>query len=119
MIDKNEHGTLFPFYEEIKAAGQRWVEGLNSLIREGNNRRLAVKESNGRTLLEVPLMLGLVTGAGVAFFAPFLAALGVIAAWVAQVQVVVEGYEDPVYAVVETTKTARAAATEFEGRKTL
>lgn len=118
MKNKNDQGALFPFYEEIKATGQDLAEMLNLLIGEGNSRRLVVKKSNGRKLLEVPLMLAIVTGVGAAFFVPFLAALGMIAAWAAQVQVVVERYRVPVYAAVEITKTASSAASEFEGRKT-
>lgn len=119
MIDKNALGTLFPLYTKIKAAGQHWAAGLNGLIAAGNDPRLAVKNSKGRTQFEVSLMLAIVTGIGVVFFLPFLAALGVIAAWAAQVQVVVERYEEPVYAVVETSKNGRLAAAEFEGRKPL
>ena len=101
----NPQGSPRSFYEEISVAGNQLVERLNALVAEGNIRRLIIKDSSGRTLLEVPLTLGVVAGTSVAFFAPFLAAIGAIAALVAQVQIVIERYENPDDAAKEQTKT--------------
>jgi uncharacterized membrane protein len=117
MTDKNPQDSPRSFYEEINVAGNQLIERLNSLVQEGNIRRLIIKESNGRTLLEVPLTLGVVAGTGVAFFAPFLAAIGVIAALVAQVQIVIERYEDPADAAKEATKTVIEVKDEKEETK--
>lgn len=101
----NPQNTPRSFSEEISVAGNQLIEKLQSLINEGNIRRLTIKDKDGRTLLEVPLTLGVVAGTGVAFFAPFLAAVGAIAALVAQVQVIVERYEDPADAEKEGGKS--------------
>jgi hypothetical protein len=93
------------FYEEITVAGNQLLEQLQKLISEGNIRRLIIKDQTGRTLIEVPLTLGVVAGTTVAFFAPFLAAVGAIAALVAQVRIIVERYEDPSDADKETEPT--------------
>lgn len=83
------------FAEELNVAGSQLVERLQDLVRQGNIRRLILRDQHGRTLLEVPLTLGVVGGAGVALFAPFLAAVGAIAALVTRINIVVERYENP------------------------
>ncbi len=94
---KNEEKSESPrtFAEELNVAGSQLLERIQELIQQGNIRRLSIVDSSGRTLLEVPLTLGVVGGAGVAIFAPFLAAVGAIAALVTRVRIVVERYEDP------------------------
>jgi len=103
--NQNPQGTPRSFSEEISVAGNQLIEKLQALINEGNIRRLTIKDKDGRTLLEVPLTLGVVAGTGMAFFAPFLAALGAIAALVAQVHIIVERYEDPADAAKEAAKS--------------
>ncbi|MBO9309505.1 MAG: DUF4342 domain-containing protein [Chloroflexi bacterium] len=83
------------FTEELIMAGNQLMERLQELVRQGNIRRLILRDQQGRTLLEVPLTLGVIGGASVALFAPFLAAVGAIAALISRVQVVIERYEDP------------------------
>ncbi len=95
MTDKNPQDAPRSFYEEINVAGNQLIERINALVNEGNIRRLIIKDNSGRTLIEVPLTLGVVAGTSVAIFAPFLAAIGAIAALVAQVHIIVERYENP------------------------
>ncbi len=84
------------FFEEVTVAGNQLVDKLKELIGEGNVRRVLIKDSTGtRTLLEIPLNLGVAAGAGLALFAPILAGLGAVAAFVTQARVVIERYEDP------------------------
>jgi hypothetical protein len=101
----NKENQPRSFYEEINVAGNQLVDRLKSLTEEGNIRRLIIKDSNDRTILEVPLTLGVVAGTGVVMFAPFLAAVGAIAALVAQVRIVIERYEDPADAAKEKIKS--------------
>jgi uncharacterized membrane protein len=105
MSDKNPQEAPRSFYEEISVAGNQLLERINTLVSEGNIRRLIIKDNTGRTLLEVPLTLGVVAGTSVALFAPFLAAVGAIAALVAQVRIVVERYENPADADKEQEPT--------------
>lgn len=93
------------FAEELSVTGNQLLERLQSLIQEGNIRRLIIKDGNtDRTVIEVPLTLGVVAGAGLLVFVPpFLAAVGAVAALIANVRVVIERYENPEDADKEKT----------------
>lgn len=67
------------------------IAKIEELIREGNVRRVLIKDSRGTTLIEVPLTLGLV---GVALV-PVWAAIGAIAALAADFTIQVERRQDP------------------------
>ena len=72
--------------EEIEIAGNELVERVKELIQEGNVRRLIIRRSDGTTLMEIPLTAGVVAGGVVTVFAPLLAALGALAALVAEIK---------------------------------
>ena len=74
------------FYEEIKIAGKDLVEKIKAIVHEGNVRRIILKDEKGHTYIEIPLSVAAV---GVVA-APLLAALGAIAALVANFTLVVE-----------------------------
>ncbi|SRR5258706_15991320 len=97
MTDKNQssQGNTRTFYEEISVAGNQLVERLEAMIKQGNIRRLIIKDQGGKIMLEMPLTLGVVAGTGIAMLAFPLAVLGAVAAVVTRVQVIVERYEDP------------------------
>jgi hypothetical protein len=63
------------FWETINAQGNELFAKLKQLVREGNVRRVAVRQG-GRTVAEFPLTAGVVG----AVFAPALAAIGAIIA---------------------------------------
>ncbi len=72
--------------EEHKIKGETLISKIKELVHQGNIRRIIIKNDEGRTLIEIPLTLGVV---GIAL-APIWAALGAIAALVADLTVVVE-----------------------------
>jgi len=72
--------------EEIKVAGDKLKSTLRKLIREGNVRRIIVRNSTGRTLIDMPLSAGL---AGVVLL-PFWAAVASIVALAKEFTIVVE-----------------------------
>jgi hypothetical protein len=72
--------------EEIQTTGEELVAKVKELVREGNIRRIIIKNEEGKTLIEVPLTLGVVG----ALLLPVLAAVGAIAALVADCTIVVE-----------------------------
>ena len=72
--------------EEHRISGERLVDRVKELVREGNVRRIKVKNDDGRTLLEIPLTLGVV---GVALI-PVWVALGAIAALAANYTLEIE-----------------------------
>lgn len=72
--------------EEHKIKGESLISKIRELVHQGNIRRIIIKNDEGRTLIEIPLTLGVV---GIAL-APVWAALGAIAALAADLTVVVE-----------------------------
>lgn len=77
-------------HEEFKVNGDQLLAKVKQLIKEGNIRRLIIKDKAGKTLIEAPLTLGVV---GIAL-APILAAIGAIAALVTECSIVVEREAD-------------------------
>ena len=75
--------------EEYTVSGSNLVNRVGELLHEGNVTRVIVKNEEGKNLLEIPATVGVV---GVVV-APWLAALGVIAALVANCKIVVERRE--------------------------
>ncbi len=72
--------------EEYRVTGDALLEKVKELIHEGNIRRIIVKDKDGKTLLDIPLTIGVL---GV-LVAPQLAALGALAALVVDATLVVE-----------------------------
>jgi hypothetical protein len=72
--------------EEFIVSGGRVKEKLKELIREGNVRRIILRNPQGRTLLDMPLTAGL---AG-ALLAPFWIAVGAVLALAKEFTIVVE-----------------------------
>lgn len=72
--------------EEFKTDGKDLLAKVKQIINEGTVRRLIIKNKDGKTLLEVPLTVGV---AGM-LLAPTLAAIGALAALVTDCTVVVE-----------------------------
>jgi len=75
--------------EEFKLDGGQVVDKIKELIRQGNIRRITLKNEEGKVLMEIPLTLGLV---GVALL-PIFAAVGAVAAIVTRMTIVVEKVE--------------------------
>ena len=76
--------------ERHKVSGDRVVEKIRELIREGNVRHVVIKNDEGRTLIEFPVSVG-VAGA---LLLPVWAAIGAIAAVVGNCSIEVERVED-------------------------
>jgi Flp pilus assembly pilin Flp len=83
----NEHEPQSePRVQEFTLDGDEVVAKVKELIHEGNIRRLTIKNEDGRTMLEVPLTLGLIGAA----LLPVLAAIGAAAALATRCTIVVE-----------------------------
>ncbi|HKZ44034.1 MAG TPA: DUF4342 domain-containing protein [Anaerolineales bacterium] len=72
--------------EEFTINGEDLIARVKELIRQGNIRRIILKNKDGSILMEIPLTLGVVG----AVLAPTLAAIGAIAALLSEVTVVIE-----------------------------
>jgi hypothetical protein len=71
--------------EHFKVSGEELISRVKKLIKEGNARRIIIKDEQGKTLVELPLTIGAVG----ALLAPSLAAIGAIAALVTNCTIVV------------------------------
>ncbi|UCF62304.1 MAG: DUF4342 domain-containing protein [Anaerolineaceae bacterium] len=76
--------------EEYQVSGEILVAKVKELVHEGNIRRITIKNEEGKTLIEVPLTFGVVG----AVLLPVWAAIGSIAALVANCTIVVEKVEE-------------------------
>jgi hypothetical protein len=72
--------------EEYQVDGDDLLHKVKELVHEGNIRRIIIKNEEGKTLIEIPLTLGVV---GVVLL-PVWAAIGAVAALVADCTIVVE-----------------------------
>ncbi len=77
-------------FEEIQVAGDDLLHKVKEILREGNVRRVTLKNEEGTTLLEIPLTAGIGVAAVSVVFAPVLVAVGAIAAVVTKVNIVIE-----------------------------
>jgi len=75
--------------ERYKVSGDQLLSKVKELIREGNVRRITIRNEEGRVLLEIPLSVG-VFGT---LLAPPFAAIGAMAALVASCSIEVERHE--------------------------
>ena len=80
-----DHGRT----EEFKLEGGKVLDKIKELIHQGNIRRIILKTEEGKTLIEIPLTLGLVGAA----LLPILAAVGALAAVVTRMVILVEKAE--------------------------
>jgi len=80
MPDTNFHT------EEFSVNGEEILAKVKQLLREGNIRRVIIKDKTGRVLVEFPLTIGVVGAA----LAPMLVAIGAVAALISEATIVVE-----------------------------
>lgn len=76
--------------EEFKVSGDDVIKTIKKIVREGNIRRIIIKNEEGKTLIEIPLTIGVVGAA----LLPIWAAIGAIAALVVNCTIVVEKRSD-------------------------
>lgn len=75
--------------ETFHVTGEKLLAKVKELIKEGNVRRIIIKDKKGKVLIEFPLTFGVVG----AVIAPVLAAVGAIAALVAECSITVQREE--------------------------
>ena len=77
-------------YEEFKVRGKELLAKVEELIKEGNARRIIIKNEKGQTYLEIPVTIGILG----ALCAPILAAVGALAGMAANFTIEVIKRED-------------------------
>ena len=81
--------AIFETFHIADEGFDRVCEKIKALVHEGNVRRIVVKDSDGATLIEAPLTVGVVG----AMLLPVWAAIAAIAAIVVDATVIVEHRE--------------------------
>ncbi len=74
------------YTEEFRVSGERVLTKVKELVHEGNVRRITIKNDEGRTLIEIPLTLGVIG----TVLLPVWAAIGAIAALAANLTIAVD-----------------------------
>lgn len=72
--------------EEFKVSGAKLIERLRAVIKEGNVRRIVLRNPEGRVLLDLPLNAGIAATA----LLPFWAAVASVAVLATDYTVLVE-----------------------------
>jgi CBS domain-containing protein len=78
--------------EEVPFSGDTLLTKIKEILREGNIRRVVIKNDEGRVLVDIPLTIGVVG----TLLAPQLAAIGAIAALVLRGSILIEKEAEPV-----------------------
>ncbi len=78
-----------PRVDEFSVTGDQVLEFLKKILHEGNIRRIVLRDESGKSLLEIPVTIGVV---GVILL-PAWAAIGAAAALVAKMTIVIERSE--------------------------
>ena len=78
--------------EEFKVDGSELLKKVKEVIKAGNARRIIIKHK-GKTLLEIPLTVGVIGVGALTIFAPVLVAVGALAGIVTRCTLIVEKVE--------------------------
>ena len=85
MADKNQSG-----HESFRVSGDEILTKIKEIIKEGNARRIIIKNDKDETIMEFPVTIGAIG----AVLAPMFAAVGVIAALATDCTIIVEKREE-------------------------
>jgi hypothetical protein len=72
--------------ETFEIKGEDLLKKIKELIKEGNVRKITIKDREGQTLLVIPLTVGVIG----ALIAPVLAAVGALAAIITKCTISIE-----------------------------
>ena len=75
---------------EFKIKGQELLAKIEELIKEGNARKIIIKDDKGKTYMEIPVTVGVIG----TLFAPVVAAVGALAGVAANFTIEVIKKED-------------------------
>ncbi|HZW99485.1 MAG TPA: DUF4342 domain-containing protein [Trueperaceae bacterium] len=103
------------YTEEFRVSGERVLAKVKELVHEGNVRRITIKNDDGKTLIEIPLTLGVIG----TVLLPVWAAIGAIAALAANLTIAVDRVDGPVQGdATEPPATPDAATTRATDQQT-
>ena len=76
---------------EFKVSGEELLKKVKNLIKEGNVRRIIIKDDKGREFIEIPVTIGVIG----ALAAPVFVAIGAVAALASKFTIEVIRAESP------------------------
>jgi len=82
------------FTEELKGTASEIISQVKKIIKEGNARRLLIKDSNGKVLFQTQLTAGIAGTALITAMAPIVSAISMFALFMNDVKIIVEKYPD-------------------------
>ena len=88
--DRPEDDKKETFWETIEVAGNQLLDEVKKLLKEGNVRRLRIKDKDGDFSVEMPVTIGVLVGGAMVLAAPWLAILGVLGGLIAKLTIEVE-----------------------------
>lgn len=81
-------------FKSISGTFDEIIAQVRRMVKEGNARRLIVRSKEGKTMLEVPLTVGLAGSTIAGVMAPVLSGLAAFALFINDMDIVVEKYDD-------------------------
>jgi hypothetical protein len=106
---ESDTNPVTDFVDEFQIKGEEMLAKIRELVHEGNVRRIIIENADGKTVLEVPLTVGVVG----ALLLPTAAAIGAVAALVTDCTIRVFRQEGP--ASDAPSVVGDATADEAEG----
>jgi hypothetical protein len=91
METSNSRNT---FTQEIKGTVSEIINQIKKLIKEGNARRVMIKDKNGKILFQSQLTVGVGGAALLTTIAPIVSAISMFALFMNDVKIIVERYPD-------------------------
>lgn len=79
------------FKETFSINGEQVLQKIKELIKDGNVTKISISDKNDKEIMSFPVNVGLLG----LVFAPIFAAIGAMAALVAECKITVERKEDP------------------------
>lgn len=77
-------------FEEFRVTGEELITRVRELIREGNVSRVIIKNTDDRTLVDLPLNAGVLGMGGLFVIAPILTAIGTAALYMSEYKIMVK-----------------------------
>lgn len=90
----NTSNSRKTFTEEIQGTISEIISQVKKLIKEGNARRVIIKDSKGKVLFQSQLTVGVGGAAVLTSIAPIVSAIGMFALLMNDVKIIVERYPE-------------------------
>lgn len=90
----NTSNSRKTFTEELKGTASEIITQVKKLVKEGNARRIVIKDKKGKTLFQSQLTVGVGGIAVVTALAPVISAISMFVLFMNDVKVIVERYPE-------------------------